>query len=84
MPALFAVGVPVVGFGDCGDLGGELLEVGVVDVGGLVLAVQEGDGVGDAGDEAVDGEAVVADVDAVVAGVGEVFLEAVGLVEGEG
>jgi hypothetical protein len=79
-----AVGVPVVGLGDGSDLAGELLEVGVVGVGWLVMAVEEGDGVGDAGDEAVDGEAVAVDVDAVVAGVGEVFAEAVGLVEGEG
>ena len=71
---LLAVGVPVVGLGDGGDLGGELLEVGVVDVGWLVFAMQDGNRVGDAGDEAVDGETVVGDVDAVVVGIGEVFL----------
>ncbi len=81
---LFAIGVPVIGFGYGRDLGSELLQVGVIDVGGLMLAVQEGDGVGDARDEAVDGEAVVGDVDSLVAGAGEVFLEAVCLVEREG
>ena len=65
---LLAVGVPVVGLGDGGDLGGELLEVGVVDVGWLVFAVQDGNRIGDAGDEAVDGETVVGDVEAVVVG----------------
>ena len=49
-----------------------------------MAAVKDGDGVGDAGDEGPDGEAVAADVDAAAAGPGEVLAEAVGLVEGEG
>ena len=49
-----------------------------------MTAVQDGEGVGDARDEAVHGEAVVADVDTPVAGAGEVFAKAVGLVEGQG
>ena len=79
------VGRPVVLLGDGGDFALEALEVGVVEgIGWLVFAVQEVHGVGDARDEAVDGEAIAVDVDTVVAGVGEVFAEAVGLIEGEG
>jgi len=72
-----------------GRYGSDLLlekdEVGALPIGGgEFAAMKDGDGVGDARDEVADGEAVAADVDAAAATGGEVFGEAVGLVEGEG
>src|ERR1700742_3732519 len=78
-----AVELPVVFGGDfCGllaDFGG----FGSVEVGGLVFAMQECYGVGDARDEGSGGEAIGAHIEAAASCGGEVFCEAVGLVVGE-
>ena len=87
-PGFAAVLVPVVRLGDGGNITLEALEVGVGGVIGRVrehgLAMQQGDGVGDAGDKRAGGEAIALDVDAAAASGGEVFAQPVGLVESEG
>ena len=73
VPAIFKVGL--------GEVFGELVEVGAGGIGGEVVTVKDDFGVGDAGKEAADGEAIATHDGALVADdFGEV--EAVGLEEG--
>jgi len=74
--------IPFVMFGDGGNFCVDCVEVGGWVLVRLVIAMEQSDGIGDAGNEGVDGKAISANVDA-AAGSSEVFGDAVGAVVGE-
>jgi hypothetical protein len=61
-PGVAAIGCPVVGGGEVGDLLVEGVERGAGNVGRQAIAVEQGLGVGDAGQQGADGVAVAAEL----------------------
>ena len=77
------VGVPVVFGCDLGHLLFELAGFRRIRVSGLMAAVQQREGIGNAGDEGAHGKAICVHVDASPAPLAKVLIEAVGLVKRE-
>ncbi len=78
-----AVEVPAIVYGYGGSLSLKFGNLGSVGIVGLSAAMEEGDRVGDAGDEGAGRKAISADIDAAAARAGKVLIEAISLVKSQ-